>query len=175
MTRSAEAWEGRARTERAAPELRPRVGTLKASIQFVQQYTPILKAPNGERYVARAYMSRQPGGLWEAWLVFFSLRTRVALATDRETTQSTREHVLYWATGLGETYSGALSARSTAVRRCSWLGVSPAPSVRKRMPWPRRRSTAPRRRAPSGTRGEPDVDATGKRGLLRLAFVVGEA
>jgi hypothetical protein len=47
--------------------------------------------------------------LWEAWLVFFSLRTGRALATDRETTQSTREHVIYWATGLTETYlQGAL-------------------------------------------------------------------
>jgi hypothetical protein len=54
-------------------------------------------------------MARQPGGLWEAWLVFFSLRTGTTLATDRETTQSTREHVLYWATGLGRTYlQGAL-------------------------------------------------------------------
>ena len=32
-----------------------------------------------------------------------------ALATDRETTQGKREHVLYWATGLGPTYlQGAL-------------------------------------------------------------------
>jgi hypothetical protein len=78
-------------------------------IQFVQQYTPILEAPTGERYVAQAYMDRQPGGLWEAWLVFFSLRNGAALATDRETTQSTREHVLYWASGLGRTYlQGAL-------------------------------------------------------------------
>jgi hypothetical protein len=81
----------------------------RVAIQFVQQYSPILKAPTGERYVARAYMARQPVGLWEAWLVFFSLRTGAALATDRETTQSTREHVLYWATGLGRTYlHGAL-------------------------------------------------------------------
>jgi hypothetical protein len=78
-------------------------------IQLAQRYTPALRASNGERYVARAYMARQPGGLWEAWLVFFSLRTGVALATDRETTQSTRQHVLYWATGLGRTYlQGAL-------------------------------------------------------------------
>jgi hypothetical protein len=82
----------------------------RVAIQFVQHYTPILKAPTGERYVARAYMARQPGGgLWEAWLVFFSLKTGFALATDRETTQSTREHILYWATGLGRTYlQGAL-------------------------------------------------------------------
>ena len=54
-------------------------------------------------------MTRRPDGLWEAWLVFFSLRTGKALATDRETTQSTRQHVLYWATGLGPTYlRGAL-------------------------------------------------------------------
>jgi hypothetical protein len=81
----------------------------RARIQFVQQYTPILMGPTGESYVAQAYMDRQPGGLWEAWLVFFSLETGAALATDRETTQSTREHVIYWATGLGETYlQGAL-------------------------------------------------------------------
>jgi hypothetical protein len=78
-------------------------------IQVVQQYTPILVGPTGERYVAQAYMDRQPGGLWEAWLVFFSLETGAALATDRETTQSTRQHIIYWATGLGETYlQGAL-------------------------------------------------------------------
>jgi len=85
------------------------VRTSKSRIQFVRQYTAILRGPAGEPYVARAYMDRQPGGLWEAWLVFFSLRNGVAIATDRETTQSRREHVLYWATGLGPTYlKGAL-------------------------------------------------------------------
>ncbi len=78
-------------------------------IQFVRQYTPILRSPTGETFVARAYTDRQPGGLWEAWLVFFSLTTGDAVATDRETTQGKREHVLYWATGLGPTYlQGAL-------------------------------------------------------------------
>jgi hypothetical protein len=85
------------------------VRTSKSRIQFVRQYTAILRGSTGEPYVARAYMDRQPGGLWEAWLVFFSLRSGVAIATDRETTQSKREHVLYWATGLGPTYlKGAL-------------------------------------------------------------------
>jgi hypothetical protein len=78
-------------------------------IQFVRQYTAILKGPTGETFVARAYTDRQTGGLWEGWLVFFSLTTGAALATDRETTQGKREHVLYWATGLGPTYlQGAL-------------------------------------------------------------------
>jgi hypothetical protein len=81
----------------------------RSGIQFVHQFLPVLRAPTRERYVAQAYTARQPGGLWEAWLVFFSLKTGLALATDRETTQSTRAHVLYWATGLGRTYlQGAL-------------------------------------------------------------------
>lgn len=93
-----------------APRLRsPKSRRGAPRIQFVRQYTPILKAPTGETFVARAYTDRQPGGLWEGWLVFFSLTTGGALATDRETTQGKREHVLYWATGLGPTYlQGAL-------------------------------------------------------------------
>ncbi len=61
-------------------------------------------------------MDRQPGGLWEAWLVFFSLRSGAAIATDRETTQSKREHVLYWATGLGPTYLKGALERALALR-----------------------------------------------------------
>jgi hypothetical protein len=77
--------------------------------QFAQEYTPLLRAPTGESYLARAYVGRLPDGLWEAWLVFFSLETGSPVATSRETTQSTREHALYWATGLGRTYlQGAL-------------------------------------------------------------------
>jgi hypothetical protein len=90
--------------------------TSKSRIQLVRQYTPILRGPTGEAYVARAYMDRQPGGLWEAWLVFFSLRSGAAIATDRETTQSKREHVLYWATGLGPTYLKGALERALALR-----------------------------------------------------------
>jgi hypothetical protein len=82
---------------------------MAALVQLAQRYTWVLKAPGGERYAARAYMARQPTGLWEAWLVFLSLHDGTALATDRETTQSTRAHVLYWASGLSRTYlQGAL-------------------------------------------------------------------
>jgi hypothetical protein len=85
-------------------------------IQFVRQYAPILRGPTGETFVARAYMDRQPGGLWEAWLVFFSLTTGAALAIDRETTQGKRDHVLYWATGLGPTYLQGALERALALR-----------------------------------------------------------
>ena len=68
--------------------------TTRHSIQFVQQYPPILSTSTGDQYVARAYADRQQGGLWEAWLVFFSLTTGAVLATDRETTQGKLEHIL---------------------------------------------------------------------------------
>src|SRR5262245_8159672 len=99
----------------ASPERVP-AGTVAARRrgQFVQEYTPVLRHRTGERFVARAYAGRQPGRLWEAWLVFLSLRTGRAVATDRETTQSTREHVLYWATGLGRTYLQGALARALA-------------------------------------------------------------
>ena len=45
----------RARSVRASSPARTR-------IQFVQQYTPVLTGPSGERYVAQAYMDRQPDG-----------------------------------------------------------------------------------------------------------------
>ena len=41
--------------------------TSKSRIQFVRQYPAILRGPAGEPFVARAYMDRQPGGLWEAY------------------------------------------------------------------------------------------------------------
>jgi len=90
-------------------------------IQFVRQYSPVLEGPKGEPFVARAYMRRPRGGLWEAWLVFLSLRTGNIVDTDRETTQGKREHVLYWASGLEPTYlRGALERalrRRASMRR----------------------------------------------------------
>ena len=102
-------------------------GTInKSRIQVVRQYTPILRGPAGEAYVGRAYMDRQPGGLWRRL-------ARVLLAQHRDapspptarSTQGKREHVLYWATGLGPTYlQGLWSGRSSAGRTRSWRGAS---------------------------------------------------
>jgi hypothetical protein len=78
-------------------------------VEFVHQYSATLETTAGERYLARAYMDRQPGGLWEGWFVFFPLTGGPVLATDRETSQSKREDVLYWASGISVTYlEGAL-------------------------------------------------------------------
>jgi hypothetical protein len=77
-------------------------------IHFFHQYGTPLVAPTGT-YVARVYGRQQESGIWEAWFVFFPLDGGEPLATDRETTQSKREDVVYWATGISATYlEGAL-------------------------------------------------------------------
>ncbi len=77
-------------------------------MEQVRDFPAILQTPEGG-YVARAYADQQLGGLWEGWLAFFPLAGGAVLATDRETTQSKRSDVDYWAGGLTVTYlEGAL-------------------------------------------------------------------
>ncbi|HEV8310913.1 MAG TPA: hypothetical protein VGW35_24900 [Methylomirabilota bacterium] len=78
-------------------------------IEFIHHYSSVIESANGKRYVARVYADQQPAGLWEAWFVFFPLDGGGAVASDRETTQSKREDVLYWTGGITSTYlQGAL-------------------------------------------------------------------
>lgn len=78
-------------------------------IEFVHQYTAPTAGPDGQWHVVRAYTDQQPGGLWEGWFVFFPLSGGAPVATDRETTQSKREDVDYWVSGITPVYlEGAL-------------------------------------------------------------------
>jgi hypothetical protein len=73
----------------------------------IQQY-PLVHY-GGQRYRPRVYGDRQPDGSWGGWIVFFPLDGSPAVATDRETTQSTLESLGVWATGLTSVYlEGAL-------------------------------------------------------------------
>ncbi len=77
---------------------------------LVHEYTTLLRTASGEAYAARVYADRQPGGLWEAWFAFVPLSGGLTLTTDRETTQSSRDAVAYWASGITPTYlEGALT------------------------------------------------------------------
>jgi hypothetical protein len=73
----------------------------------IQQY-PLVHY--GRRaYRPRVYGEPQPDGSWEGWIVFFPLDESPAIATDRETTQSTFESLGIWAAGLTSVYlEGAL-------------------------------------------------------------------
>jgi hypothetical protein len=65
----------------------------------------------GERYFAHAIgRKREPDGLWEGGLEFVPVATNgERILSGRETTQPSRETLLYWAEGLTRVYlMGAL-------------------------------------------------------------------
>jgi hypothetical protein len=77
-------------------------------MDLIHQYSTLVEL-GGLRYVARVYADRQPGGLWEGWFAFFPLAGGETFVSDRETTQSKRDDVIYWASGITPTYlEGAL-------------------------------------------------------------------
>jgi hypothetical protein len=80
--------------------------------QRLRQYDLI--AENRRWYRPRAYGDPQPDGTWDGWLVFFPLDRGPAIATERETTQSTLEALVYWAAALDPVYlEGALARALT--------------------------------------------------------------
>src|SRR4029453_17330719 len=76
--------------------------------QRIRQYELIGRGDHW--YRPRAYAEYQPDGTWEGTVVFFPLAGAAsAIATDRETTQSTYEALVDWAAGITPTYlEGAL-------------------------------------------------------------------
>jgi hypothetical protein len=78
------------------------------SIELIHEYARVIHAGDGP-YLARAYATRQAGGLWEGFFAFLPLWRGRPLVTDRETTQSKRGDVVYWANGIRPIYlQGAL-------------------------------------------------------------------
>jgi hypothetical protein len=73
----------------------------------IQQY-PLFHY-DGRTYRPRVYGEPQPDGSWAGWIVFFPLDGSPAVATDRETTQTTLELLGVWAAGITSVYlEGAL-------------------------------------------------------------------
>jgi hypothetical protein len=76
--------------------------------QRIEQY-PLMEM-DGRWYRPRAYGNPQPDGMWGGWLLFFPLPGGGAISSGRETTQSTFEALIVWASGLTDVYlEGALT------------------------------------------------------------------
>jgi hypothetical protein len=76
--------------------------------QLVQQYGTVVDRAGGV-YQARAYGEPQADGWWGGWLVFFPLGAGTAVATDRETTQSSFADLVHWSSTISAVYlDGAL-------------------------------------------------------------------
>lgn len=77
------------------------------------EYDTLLAGADGSRWAARACGRRGDGKMrhmWEGWIEFVSIDPdQRPVRSGRETTQPSREDVLYWATGLTHVYlTGAL-------------------------------------------------------------------
>ena len=66
----------------------------------------------GRSYRPRAYGAQQLDATWGGWLVFFPPGGGLAIASDRETTQSTFEALTVWAAGLTPVYLERALARA---------------------------------------------------------------
>lgn len=77
--------------------------------EVIVQFTEPIVSEAGVRYVGRVVGERQEQGTWFGWIEFLQLGGGVAITTDRETTQSDRDDLEYWASGLSSEYlEGAL-------------------------------------------------------------------
>src|SRR6266540_1567301 len=72
--------------------------------EFIHEYAQRLSDADGTEYVVRVYGQPRRDGTWIGWLEFVATGTATVLRTDRETTQSSRDELAYWATGLEPTY-----------------------------------------------------------------------
>jgi hypothetical protein len=78
--------------------------------QILQHASPVVTS-EGVAYRAETWGESQPDGTWIGYLEFHPLTSpRLILRTKRETTQPSREALVYWATGLKPVYlEGALA------------------------------------------------------------------
>jgi hypothetical protein len=103
--------------------------------EVLLQYDTVLTADDGSRWVARACGRPGQGTMWEGWIEFVPLESESRpIRSRRESTQPSRESLVYWATGLTPVYlKGALDRaldvplRRRVPRRVEPLFDGPAP------------------------------------------------
>ena len=76
---------------------------------IVHERVVSLEGDDGQTYaLVRVHAEQRADGNWEGWIEFLT-ETGQRVVTERETTQSSREAVAYWASGLEPIYlEGAL-------------------------------------------------------------------
>ena len=99
------------------------------------EYDPIVSETDGNRWNPRACGRRGDGHMWEGWIEFVPLDTASpSVRSRRESTQPSRDSLVYWATGLTPVYlKGALErarfepAPQPPLRHVAPLFGGPAP------------------------------------------------
>ena len=101
-----------ARTEPAPPAASVELAAvdLMATPALVHTFSDPFRAEDGTTYTVRVVGQGRSDGTWIGWLEFVGDDGHIARRTARETTQSSQEHLAYWATGLQPSYfEGAFS------------------------------------------------------------------
>ena len=85
--------------------------------EVLVEFDAAFPGPDGASYAPRACAREADDGRWEGWLEFSDLDSGAVIRSARETTQPTRDGVMYWATGLTRVYlEGALARALAGVR-----------------------------------------------------------
>jgi hypothetical protein len=91
--------------------------------EVLVEFDAAFPGPGGANYAPRACARATDDGRWEGWLEFSDLDTGVVIRSGRETTQPSRDDVMYWATGLTRVYLEGALARA--------LPVDPRPVIER--------------------------------------------
>lgn len=78
----------------------------------------------GREYTVRAYAAERSEDTWVGWLTFTDATRSEMRSTGVETTQSTRQALTYWATGLEPAYLEGAFARATSVHSPLSMGTA---------------------------------------------------
>jgi hypothetical protein len=85
------------------PVRMPRNETI-AEPELIHEYSERLRDADDTLYRVLAYGQPRDDRTWIGWLEFVPISTGATLRTDRETTQSSRDGLAYWASGLETAY-----------------------------------------------------------------------
>jgi D-alanyl-D-alanine carboxypeptidase len=82
--------------------------------ELIHAFATQVADPSGRVYAVQARGGPRADGLWEGWLTF-TAADGAMLRTGRETTQSSRDALAYWAAGLEPVYLDGARARARPV------------------------------------------------------------
>lgn len=80
---------------------------------LIHEFTEPFHADDGGLYRVQAWGQARADGTWIGWLRFVRREGGVSRHTPRETSQSSREHLYYWATGVQQSYLEGAFSRAT--------------------------------------------------------------
>ena len=82
------------------------------------QFERLITDTTGTTYNIYVYGRSRPSDTWQGWLVFERTTDGKRYSTDVETTQPNAQAIVYWATGLTDTYfDGALQRAQMPIER----------------------------------------------------------